>query len=1043
MNDATTVRRHDASAPADIRLRSTNGTTFGGTLFVNGTFASSRKIIMATNGGTGAANGVLAGIEVSAGNTLTLNATPALQTGSVNSATLVKSGTGTLVLNGTTAATLTGLTIGSINGGGGVVRTSVLSGTPLVDGTSGRVTIGGGTLQLDNSAGGSAQNIVIPRFAYNAGSIVQLTGGSNGTTFSVSGGSTAFQRQTAGMLTIVSSSLGGLEKFLVSAAVAPANDGGNNILAIPSIVTATGVNQDLNFVKYNGTGFVVHTMTTANTFASMDATKVADISSGGPSTGPVSATTTYALRTSQSIASGGGTLTIASGGLILNGASGVNIGMPLQFGVTTLPTDPLKEALVFVRGGQSSDSTLSGGFSALNFTKAGAGTLLISGTGSVMAPLSDAGRAVTIASNVVTGDTRDLTIGMSVTGGGFTAGTVITDILSVGSSGTFTTSTNSTSTSGSITISGLRRVTIQEGTLKFANQAAVPSTTNGVSTVVVAVNDTGVFDLNGQALAIGGLSGTGSIVNSQSATTAQLTVNLDQSQLLTFNGAISGNVQLVKTGIGTLTIGSPVNLNGTTFTNTYSGGTLVDAGQIIGAHVFAPSALGTLAVRTVGALGTGGVTLRGGTLDLSMTGSGSTGYTANEFIDGFSVVQVGPNSGLNILVNATNNFGSTNTTSALSYSLTTSSTAWSKINNLTLAGSSLTWLGSAAANVANVLIAGKFDVTSSATRVFLNTAGNGAITGQISAAGKTLVKAGGGTLYLTNTSTTAANTVGSWEIYAGALELRQSDGGSSPLGGNSAILLNGATLNVRLEGDNTNTMQMLRTFGNNTLVVGSPVGIGQAPDANGDNGYIGIGGATLSTDRLGGGANKTVVMQDLKFGGPLGSALLTYNAGNSYSVQFTKLLMDGRDAYFTINNTPLTIAGAITNSTSNLASGTLVKQGGNSLFINGDNATTFRGGTTIIGGTVFFGKFEGVVTSLSDSASSTDETPLDPSDDLRANSNLGKGNVLVNPGAAIQFNSTSNVASGAGVVDVRSNLRARCCRRRSAAGSRQRLLATR
>lgn len=86
--------------------------------------------------------------------------------------------------------------------------------------------------------------------------------------------------------------------------------------------------------------------------------------SGGPSTGPASATTTYALRTSQSIASGGGKLTLASGGLILNGASGVDVGMRLQFGVTAVD-GPAKEALVFVRGGQSGDSTLSGGFTAL------------------------------------------------------------------------------------------------------------------------------------------------------------------------------------------------------------------------------------------------------------------------------------------------------------------------------------------------------------------------------------------------------------------------------------------------------------------------------------------------------------------------------------------------------------------------------------------------------------------------------------------------------------------------------------------------------
>lgn len=85
---------------------------------------------------------------------------------------------------------------------------------------------------------------------------MQLSGGLNGTTFSVSGGPTLFQRQTSGMLTIVSSSLGGLEKFLVNARNRSANDVGGNILAIPSIVTATGVNQDLNFVKHDGTGLI-------------------------------------------------------------------------------------------------------------------------------------------------------------------------------------------------------------------------------------------------------------------------------------------------------------------------------------------------------------------------------------------------------------------------------------------------------------------------------------------------------------------------------------------------------------------------------------------------------------------------------------------------------------------------------------------------------------------------------------------------------------------------------------------------------------------
>ncbi len=1009
--------QHDAAAPADIRLRSVNGTAFGGTLSVNGTFATSRKIIFATNGGTGTSNAVLAGIEVSGANTLTLDTAPVMQTGSVavGAATLVKSGAGTLVLHGA-ATTITGLTIGGLNGGGGTVRTSV-AGAPLVGGATGRVTVAGGTLQIDGP--GSDLHLTIPRFAYTAGATLLLTGNGNATTLTAGeAATTAFQRQFAGMLTIASTALGGTERFLVNAAAAPANVS-SQILAVPSVVTRTAAGQDLNFVKYDaGVGFMTHTMPTTNSFA-VTAASVADISAGGPATGPASATSAYALRTGQSIASGGGTLALASGGLILNGAGGVNVGVPLVFGASAAAP---QEALVWVRGGQSGDSQLSAGFTALNFTKAGAGTLLISGSGSVMTPLSDAARSVTpfaAGATTITGiDTRDLTIGMTLSGTGFLPNTVITDILSVGVGGGITISTATNAAGSAASISGLRRVTIQEGTLKFADQAAVPQSSNGISSIVIAVNDAGVFDLNGQELAVGGINGTGNIINSQSLTTAKLTVNLDQSQLLTFSGAISGNLQLVKTGIGALTLSSPINQNGTPFANTYSGGTVIDAGQVIGAHVFAPSALGRLEVRTVNALGTGLITLRGGALDLSMTGVGSSGYAVSEYIDGFNVVQVGQGSGYDILIHATNNFGTTNSTSSLSYALA-SPTAWSKINNLTLAGSSLTWTGSATANVANVLVAGKFDVTSAAARVFLNTAGNGAITGQLSAAGKILVKAGPGTLYLSNTSTTTPNTVGSWEVYQGTLELRQSDGGSSPLGGDADILVNGAALNIRLEGDNTNTMQLLRTFADNTLVVGSPVGIGQAPDLLGRNGYIGIGAATLSTDRLGGGANKTVVLKDLRFGGPLGSSLLTYNAGNSYSVQFSRMLLDGRDGYVTANAT-MTIAGQIT-GTSGSAAGTLVKQGGGSLFINGQNASAFQGGTTIIGGTVFFGKFEGVVTALSDSprfASTID-------DELNVDSNLGAGNILVNPGSAIQFNSTSNVPAGwTGILDVRSNLMA-------------------
>jgi autotransporter-associated beta strand protein len=1014
---ATGAGMHDAGAPADIRLRSASGTTLGGTLSIGGDVTTGRKIIFAATSGTA----VMAGIEVAAGRTFTVNNSLVMNTG-VTAATLVKSGRGTMVLNGG-SSNITGLQIGGINGGGGVVRTSV-SGNPLVSSAAtSRVTIAGGTLELVNT--GSAYNISIPRLSYSSGSYLQMTGNAATTTLNVTDANVdAFQRLTSGMLTIVADALGSTQKVLINAAAAPANTS-NQILAIPSVVTRTTSGTDLNFVRYDATnGFMTHNMPSqsggnVNTFNGLNSGMVAEFNPGAPILGPAAATTMYALRTNNNIGIGA-TMTITSGGLIMNGP-GLIIDAPMIFGASASTPG---EALVWVSNPAAS-SQISGRFTALNFTKAGPGTLVLAnntGINSAMVPLSDAGRSVNIAGNIVTGDTRDLSIGMSVTLGSTTA--IITDILSVGASGRFVTSANLTAGAQSVTVSGLRRMTIQDGTLKFANQAAVPQTLDGASSVVMAIGDTGTFDLNGQQISVGGLVGTGSIANSISNTLARLTVSVDATQAqstgMVFNGSINGNLEFVKSGIGTLVIGSPINADGATYVNTFTGGTYVDAGQIIGAHNFAPSALGTLSIRTVNALGTGKITLRGGTLDLSMTGTGSSGYAANQIIDGFSVIQVGPGDGYDIDVAATTNFGaaSPNTTSALSVSLA-SPTAWSKINNVNLYGRALTWTGT---QNTNVLVAGRFDASlSSASRVFLNTINAGAITGQLYAPGKTLVKAGAQTLFLTNTSTTAPNIVGGWEIYAGSLELRQSDGGSSPLGGDTSILLNGATFNIRLEGDNTNTMQMLRTFAGNSIVVGSSDGIGTAT-------YAGIGAAVISTDRLGGGANKTVVMKDLRYGGPVGSAMLTYNAGNAYSLQFTNLLMDGRDAYMT-PNANLTIAGAITSTDNNLtlgaklASGTLVKQGSGNLFINGDNTSTFRGGTVITAGTVFFGKFEGVMTSLSDSPNSVDDTPGDPSDDLRANSNLGEGHVLVNPGAAIQFNSLQNrVANWTGMVDLRGNL---------------------
>ncbi|WP_395731060.1 beta strand repeat-containing protein [Prosthecobacter sp.] len=331
--------------------------------------------------------------------------------------------------------------------------------------------------------------------------------------------------------------------------------------------------------------------------------------------------------------------------------------------------------------------------------------------------------------------------------------------------------------------------------------------------------------------------------------------------------------------------------------------------------------------------------------------------------------------------------------------------AWSLINNVTLNAAALSWTG----NSTNVQINGILAVNA-AGETTLNTAANGVISGQIAAAGKTLVKIGGQTLFLTNGDTGAgANAVGAWKFMAGTTEVRLSNGASNPLAAGAPITLNGATLVISHEGDNTANMQVLTTFANNNLTIGSTATLGGGS-------YIGSGGTALNLTRASSASNKTVQFGTLAFGGPLGSPLLTLNnvADNlQLSYSFTGLSFI-KDAQITNNsrtggNGNVTINGPLSGN------GTLLKGGGGGLFINSDNSATFKGGYVSNGGTTFFGTFEGNMLTLSDTPGIAG---------LVTTSNLGTGNTLIQPGSAIQYNSISNIAVGAGSIDLRSNVMA-------------------
>lgn len=875
------------------------------------------------------------GIDVANEQTLTLTKQTA---GAFN---LRKVGLGTLALNPAANNTIATLIIGGgqqLNPSigfsshrGGVVTSTATSGTPFA---TTAVTIEGGALAL--IGGASAQALTIPTVNYGANAAIALFQGASTSQLTATAltRAGAFNSVNYGTLTVVPSALtnlGSTEKLLTSTAGLNTATGAGDILTTPSI-----------FIRLQTAG------SDAN-FARYDA-------ANGIMEHNVTTVTTLGASAGTNVADISAADTAGAGNIDIQ-AIRTSANIAPDSGGTTL--------LRVARGGLiingNTASTLS------------ADTLFGTGTG---ASLTEA------LVYVREGQTGVSAISGNITARDFTK--TGPGILEVSGSANLL-NTNATR---------LPVLSVQDGTFRFATEAASfgnerRGTILGdlIGHYVLNVNDGGTFDLNGLNLSNGGLTGNGTVTSSV-AGNASLTVKNGFGVDPVFSGSITdgaGTVSLVKTQNGVL------NLNGH---STYSGGTVIQAGRVTNA-TGSTAVLGRLEAQTTTALGTGGVTLEGGTLRLNALAVLNGNQNLTEVINGIDFLRWGGAGGLDITVSATAvSNGVTLPVNNTSYINSTTQNAG--LNNLTVNAPMVTF--------AEGLVQVNGTTTFSQTNTVLRTAGGRLfVAGKVDAAGKTITKTGANDLVLTNgASGSGQNNVGLWVVSGGLLEARVSNGFSNPFGTSSTVEVNVGTngdargLRLLSDGDGTNITELVTTFSDTNLRFGSLLPVSS------DN-FVSSGTNRVAADRvafIGNNSWKTIQINNLEVGGALGSPQVYFVLGinNSLRVEGTTTFL--RDMTLQVDGGQgLVLNGLISGN------GTLNRRSnGGTLYINADNTTGYNGGTFFTGGgRNYFGSVLGNQVTLSDTAK------------------LGQGHVFVGAIASFQINSAGNLQAGQN-INVSGNL---------------------
>jgi autotransporter-associated beta strand protein len=455
------------------------------------------------------------------------------------------------------------------------VRSLFLSGGSSYD-TNGFTTSFAGsmtdvqrTLTILNSSTTSAGAVTFGSFNISATATLALSGGAQGESVSFTNGISRTPAATLLLQPSSTTSLGTTEKILSGTAPTLANG-----IAAPWIVVNSGAaNNPYDFVTYGANGYVTASYNSSNITTANSASVVKQ----GASAALSGNTQAYAINIQKGFnvtIGAGNTLTLGDGsspaGLILNGGSGSGLtGGTLAFGGS--------EGVIWNNGSSIISSVISG---SGGLTFAGSGTTTLSTASTQTGAINiDSGAVTLSAANVFAGDVNGVTLSNVKSKPAAAA-------LAITANNAFTT-LNSVGSNSKITLSNGAALTIGDTTNNLGSTLSSSITESGTAVAgALTKNGSGLLDLSGMSKStLSLISGSTVVVNG-----GQLRIGANI--FTNANGVVLNNgseLQFAQNGGGLFAnaisgsgwvhlIGGTLQLTGT---NSYSGGTLVEAGSTL------------------------------------------------------------------------------------------------------------------------------------------------------------------------------------------------------------------------------------------------------------------------------------------------------------------------------------------------------------------------------------------------------------------------------------------------------------------------------